>query len=619
MKKFFEEIVSLEDSGFRRQRTSFSKDSFGEVAFDTKNPITYYYKSIEHCPPSQFIRHEFKTKNKIEAMDDMQRFKVTSVVLSAEDLKMLAHLVCEHENEIQEKGWKSIITFAKVLKSAGESGSLLQANYLREKGIDQNEDCYLFFFKKENLGIDIENNYTANLHTSRSVKGNHLQDQSAMVLLGKIQEATRNLFYSLDLSIFFDPSRDWNLVNIVEFVLQFSYLFENKRSSQNTVPLKLIAQFLHTYLKYIPAEYKAENFRKLYTNLLKESEKKFETRRKIANRNKKLLLLAINFTEKHQKDISQEVSIQESLKRKKFFINFIRRGRIPACLLTIRESNQVRVQVSRIETCPHSKLAPVQDFVLGNRKSMRSSVAFEDSHVNSIESFYQRFMKLDPVVQSTEEQNDDSKVGEAFITYMELIKEVLEQQHGEEEIDYALDEIEKYILAAMHNHIFPNKATIEDTNLYRKTLELDWVRPEHLDIAQEHRNEDMWKIAMEALESVNSFRAPSEKLECLIDCMKIIENVLSLVSSKSGLGADETLPIIIYVTIKSQPSRLYSNLNFISKFTHPNKMIGLKGFAFGQFQCAASFIESIDDSALDITAEEYAKSIAESRARHKIN
>ena len=35
--------------------------------------------------------------------------------------------------------------------------------------------------------------------------------------------------------------------------------------------------------------------------------------------------------------------------------------------------------------------------------------------------------------------------------------------------------------------------------------------------------------------------------------MNIIVNVLSLVSSGSGVGADDSLPIIIYVVIKAQP------------------------------------------------------------------
>ena len=44
-------------------------------------------------------------------------------------------------------------------------------------------------------------------------------------LLCKITETLRNLLISLDMSIFFDPNKEWTLSDIVEFVIQFSYLF----------------------------------------------------------------------------------------------------------------------------------------------------------------------------------------------------------------------------------------------------------------------------------------------------------------------------------------------------------------------------------------------------------
>jgi hypothetical protein len=131
----------------------------------------------------------------------------------------------------------------------------------------------------------------------------------------------------------------------------------------------------------------------------------------------------------------------------------------------------------------------------------------------------------------------------------------------------------------MFKWIFPNWASADDNRLFLKTQLLDWVQPEHLDIPDTNRNEPMWKFAINALRDTDECMSPVEKLNCLIECITIIVNILDLCStSSSAVGSDDSLPIIIYVVIKSQPQRLYSNLNYIVKFRHHNKMLAQGGF-----------------------------------------
>ena len=64
----------------------------------------------------------------------------------------------------------------------------------------------------------------------------------------------------------------------------------------------------------------------------------------------------------------------------------------------------------------------------------------------------------------------------------------------------------------------------------------------------------------ELLEIDNS-RTPSEKLDCMTETTKIMTNVLQLTANKDNpAGADETLPIFIYILLKAAPQRLYSNI-----------------------------------------------------------
>lgn len=495
MKEFFTDIIYLEDNEFiaakRSAKLFKSQTVMSPLYQDARNTMCHYYMTTLSRPKVSPFNFKSKSKKQAENMNEMKEFKVMTMVLSIEDVKFLARIIKEREEEVIKRGWNDLLRYAKTISKADETSCLIQTNYTFEMNLQNNEIPYLFFMKK-NFGAglsDIESSYIANLHKSQANFPKNA-DFDGQKLLAKVKDATRNLLNCLDMSIFFDLSMEWSLKDIAEFVIQFSYLFENKRASMEGVPLKLLAQFLATYLRSVPEDYIAFNFRKLYTTLQKECEDRFDSLRRAANKNKKLLLLAVNFMEKHVNDMRQEVKVQESLQRKNYFLQFIKDGKIPACLVTVKEGSYNTIQVFHQNICLHSKLQSVGDFVLGGRGS--KSLKTENTHTSTIEEFYQKFMKLDQVVQSTEKVDDPYNVGGAFFEYMTLVKNVLiEEGLNEDDIETTIEEIEKHITASMYNHIFPNKASIEDTNLHSKTLELDWVRPEHMDIDPSNRNEDM--------------------------------------------------------------------------------------------------------------------------------
>ena len=614
LKAFFREIIDFDESTFTKTKVKKSRQSEA-VSIDKKSGsmFNYFMMTSRRISTPQFSFNS-QTHKQMQHMNEMKEFRISTVMLSLDEIKFLSKLFEENEDKLNQKQWTDLARYAKNLRSAERNGTLFQQSFLREQGFSEEDSLYLLFInKKLGPGLDSEVAYVPKHNFSTNPEENKL--------LTKVIDATKNLVLYLDMSIFFDPSREWSLYDVVEFVIQFSYLFENKKANmQNAIPMKLLAQFLAAYLKTIPITYKSHNFRKLYTALIKDYEERFEFKRRLANRNKKLLLLAVNFMEKHIIDIKQEIRVFESVKRKEFFLRFIKKGKVAACLLSIRDNNgNLTIQVFPQSSCPHSKLASVNEFVMGKKIPSKSGHPSEATHVNNIEEFYQKFMKLDQVVNSTEKEDDPYKVGEAFFEYMNVIKGIIfDTLKKEDDTENACEEIEKYITSCMYKDIFPQASSIEDMNLHQKALELDWIKPEHLDIVPANRNEDMWKLAIEAMELMETYRAPAEKLNCLLDCMSIIVNVLTLVSAGQGVSTDDSLPIIIYIVIKAKPNRLYSNLNYISKFRHSSKMIGLKGFVFQQFQSAAAFILTADNSCFSISLEDFEKNVQASREKHGI-
>lgn len=61
-----------------------------------------------------------------------------------------------------------------------------------------------------------------------------------------------------------------------------------------------------------------------------------------------------------------------------------------------------------------------------------------------------------------------------------------------------------------------------------------------------------WQLAQKELQKINMYKAPRDKLVCILNCCKVIGNLLhhASISSEDVPGADEFLPVLIYVTIK---------------------------------------------------------------------
>ena len=111
-----------------------------------------------------------------------------------------------------------------------------------------------------------------------------------------------------------------------------------------------------------------------------EYEERYEFMRNVATRNKKLLLLGINFMEKHNADLRQEVKMFETLKQKSFALSFIKHGKVNACLLTIKEGLKPITQVFSQSACPHTKLASINELI-GVKKNVRTFATIDDTHV----------------------------------------------------------------------------------------------------------------------------------------------------------------------------------------------------------------------------------------------
>ncbi|KAG7394312.1 vacuolar protein sorting-associated protein 9 [Phytophthora boehmeriae] len=195
------------------------------------------------------------------------------------------------------------------------------------------------------------------------------------------------------------------------------------------------------------------------------------------------------------------------------------------------------------------------------------------------------------------------------IRFFESMEDLLQDhpawRHASEtKLAKARDGIEKYVMDKVSDIACTQLKECqqwmkEDEALLRRMQLLSFITPAMLDIKPCMRNEVVWSMAEDELRRINSFRSPGDKINCIVRCCSVIFSVLNLSRGDTGSrpGADDFLPVFIYIVLHSQIPRLHSNCE--------------AGYCFVNLRSAIEFIMVMDGSMLSISTDEFQRLYSE--------
>uniref|UniRef100_A0A8C9VMC2 GTPase-activating protein and VPS9 domain-containing protein 1-like n=1 Tax=Scleropages formosus TaxID=113540 RepID=A0A8C9VMC2_SCLFO len=115
-----------------------------------------------------------------------------------------------------------------------------------------------------------------------------------------------------------------------------------------------------------------------------------------------------------------------------------------------------------------------------------------------------------------------------------------------------------------------------------------------LQIPEVYLKEAPWPSAQAEIRTMSMYKTPRGKVQCVLRMCSCIMNLLSLANEASVPGADDFLPVLVFVLIKANPPCLLSTIQYINNF-YGSRLSGEESYWWMQFTAAVEFIKTIDD------------------------
>lgn len=218
-----------------------------------------------------------------------------------------------------------------------------------------------------------------------------------------------------------------------------------------------------------------------------------------------------------------------------------------------------------------------------------------ESKEKKIREFIQDFQKLTAADDKTAQVEDFLQ-----FLYGVMAQDVIWQNASEEQLQDAQLAIERSVMNRIFKLAFyPNQDgdILRDQVLHEHIQRLSKVVTANhraLQIPEVYLREAPWPSAQSEIRTISAYKTPRDKVQCILRMCSTIMNLLSLANEDSVPGADDFVPVLVFVLIKANPPCLLSTVQYISSF-YASCLSGEESYWWMQFTAAVEFIKTIDD------------------------
>ncbi|KAJ8388649.1 hypothetical protein AAFF_G00130580 [Aldrovandia affinis] len=196
--------------------------------------------------------------------------------------------------------------------------------------------------------------------------------------------------------------------------------------------------------------------------------------------------------------------------------------------------------------------------------------------------------------------------------YQNLSDRLLSHFKGNaDSVERVMDQVEKYVMTHLCKADLCPETTDDkkkDLAIQKRIRALHWVTTQMLCVPVDEEIPEVSDSVVKAITDLiemDSKCVPWEKLACVTRCSKHISSGIKITKNQPA-SADDFLPALIYMVLRANPPRLQSNIQYITRFCNPSRLMkGEDGYYFTNLCCAVTFIEKLDAQSLNLSPEEF--------------
>jgi len=172
----------------------------------------------------------------------------------------------------------------------------------------------------------------------------------------------------------------------------------------------------------------------------------------------------------------------------------------------------------------------------------------------------------------------------------------------------------------------------QDMHLQKRIRDFYWITNDMIGTCIDENSifyRDSYEEALNYIVEMDSKRTAHEKMLCITECSKNIYKAINISATisrnisevsdhssstasspnngaKSIASADDYLPAFIYIVLKANPTMLYSNMNFISRFAFEKRVLqGEHAYHFCSLNAIINHIENLNAHHLNMSEETF--------------